>query len=251
VNRAHLLGCAIDRLDLEATAARCDELIRAGGCAQHVVVNAAKVVQLRQDPRLREIVEGCEVVNADGQSLVWASRLLGDPLPERVAGIDLMHRLLALCEDRGYRVFFLGARADVLERAVERLRERHPGLEVAGSRDGWFRDDESAAVCEEIRAARPHLLLVAMSSPRKEYWLAEHGPSLGVPLLMGVGGSIDVVAGVTRRAPLWMQRAGLEWLYRLLQEPRRLWRRYLVTNTAFVLLVARELVARRRATAAA
>jgi N-acetylglucosaminyldiphosphoundecaprenol N-acetyl-beta-D-mannosaminyltransferase len=243
--RATVLGCAIDRLDMEATVSRCRELIESGGAAQHVVVNAAKLVALRRDPELARIVEGCALVNADGQSVVWASRLLRDPLPERVAGIDLMERLLALAGEEGHRVYVLGARPDVLERAVERLRVRYPRLVLAGYRNGYFSDEESAGVCAAIRAARPHLLLVAMSSPRKEYWLATHLAELGVPLAMGVGGAIDVVAGVTRRAPRWAQRAGLEWLFRLAQEPRRLARRYLVTNARFGLLVARELLGGR------
>ena len=140
-------------------------------------------------------------MSADGQSVVWASRLLGDPLPERVAGIDLMAGLLERAERRGYSVYFLGARAEVLERAVERLREKYPRLHVAGARDGYFADDEASEVCDEIRASRADLLFVAMSSPRKEYFLGEYGPNLGAPFVMGVGGSIDVIAGVTRRAP--------------------------------------------------
>jgi N-acetylglucosaminyldiphosphoundecaprenol N-acetyl-beta-D-mannosaminyltransferase len=242
IARANILGCAIDRLDLDETVARCDMLIRSRAGAQHVVVNAAKLVALRKDPRLRDVVARCSLVSADGQSVVWASRLLGDPLPERVAGIDLMEQLLALAETRGYRIFILGARADVLDRAVSRLGKRYPRLKIAGYRDGWFVDDDSEVVCAEIRAAEPDILLVAMSSPRKEFWLDRYGRELGVPFMMGVGGSIDVIAGATRRAPRWMQQVGLEWLFRLLQEPRRLWRRYLVTNSQFALLVGRELL---------
>jgi N-acetylglucosaminyldiphosphoundecaprenol N-acetyl-beta-D-mannosaminyltransferase len=243
---AEVLGCRIDRLDMEATVRRCQELIDAGEPTQHVAINAAKLVMLSDDARLREIVAACGVVNADGQAVVWASKLLGDPLPTRVAGIDLMHRLLDLAEDKGYRVFILGARQEVLERALEKLRELHPRLEIAGARHGYFRDAESAEVCAEIRARRAHILFVAMSSPRKEYWLAEHGPALGVPFLMGVGGSIDVLAGVTRRAPGWMQQADLEWLYRFLQEPRRLAKRYATTNARFLHLLVSELATRRR-----
>ncbi len=191
---------------------------------------------------MREIVGGCELVSADGQSVVWASRLLRDPLPERVAGIDLMHALLGLAAENGYRVFFLGARAEVLERAIERLREQHPQLAIAGARDGYFSAEEETEVCDEIRASRADILFVAMTSPRKEYFLGEHGESLGAPFVMGVGGSIDVVAGVTRRAPLLWQRLGLEWLFRLLQEPRRMFRRYAVTNARFALLLGRALV---------
>jgi N-acetylglucosaminyldiphosphoundecaprenol N-acetyl-beta-D-mannosaminyltransferase len=244
-DRAVVLGCKIDRLDMDETVRRCEELIDAGRPVQHVVVNAAKLVLLQDDPRLRGIVAGCRLVNADGQSVVWASRLLGDPLPTRVAGIDLMHRLFDLAERRGYRIFVLGAKEEVLRTALARLRELHPALEIAGARNGYFGDAESAEVCAEIREARPHILFVAMSSPRKEYWLADHATELGVPFLMGVGGSIDVLAGVTRRAPVRLQRLGLEWLYRFVQEPRRLAGRYTRTNTRFLYLLAKELVARR------
>jgi N-acetylglucosaminyldiphosphoundecaprenol N-acetyl-beta-D-mannosaminyltransferase len=245
-DRARFLGLEIDRLDMEATLDHCERLIESGGPAQHVVVNVAKLVAMRRDGRLGEIVRRCALVNADGQPIVWASRLLGDPLPERVTGCDLMERLLERAEERGWRVYFLGAREDVLARALDRLRERFPRLIVCGSHHGYFDEEtEGDAICADIGDARPHLLFVAISSPKKEYWLAEHLPELDVPFGMGVGGSIDVVAGLTRRAPLWMQRAGLEWLFRLAQEPRRLARRYVVSNAAFVVLLTRAVVRQR------
>jgi N-acetylglucosaminyldiphosphoundecaprenol N-acetyl-beta-D-mannosaminyltransferase len=246
VDRAHVLGCAIDRLDMEQTVARIDGIIANRGFAQHVAVNAAKIVAMREDRELKRIIAGCELVSADGQSVVWASRILKDPLPARVAGIDLMQELLALAERRGYRVFILGAGADVLSRALQRIRERHPGLAIAGTRDGYFPDEDAATVAAEIAAHRPHILFVAMPSPRKEYWLARHGRRLGAPFVMGVGGSVDVLAGEVRRAPVAMQRLGLEWLFRLAQEPRRLFRRYVSTNTRFVLYVLYELARRAR-----
>jgi N-acetylglucosaminyldiphosphoundecaprenol N-acetyl-beta-D-mannosaminyltransferase len=245
-DRASILGVEIDRLTMEETVRRCAELIESGRPSQHVVVNVAKIVSLRDDPRLRAIVEQCEVVSVDGQPVVWASRLLGDPLPERVAGIDLMFKLLGLAERRGYRVYVLGAKQEVLETAVERLAERYPQLEVAGFHHGYFADEESEGVCALVREAKPHILLVAMSSPRKEYWLAEHAADLGVPFSMGVGGSIDVVAGLTKRAPDLMQRLGLEWFYRFMQEPLRLGPRYLRTNARFAALLSRELFSRRK-----
>jgi N-acetylglucosaminyldiphosphoundecaprenol N-acetyl-beta-D-mannosaminyltransferase len=245
-DRAHVLGCDIDRLDMDQTVARCDEIIASGGPAQHVAVNVAKVVALHDNPRLREIVERCALVSVDGQPLVWASRLLGDRLPARVAGIDLMFRLLELARERAYRVFVLGAKEDVLATAIDRLQERYPGLVIAGSHHGYFADEDSEEICSLVRAAEPHILLVAMSSPRKEYWLSEHAADLGVPFSMGVGGSIDVAAGLTKRAPLWMQRTGLEWFYRFVQEPRRLGPRYLRTNLRFAGLLARELASGRR-----
>ena len=240
-DRARVLGCEIDRLTMAQTVERCRQIVESGRTGQHVAVNVAKLVALQDDPRLREIVAGCDIISADGQPVVWASRLLRDPLPQRVAGIDLMHELLRLAEANGYRVYFLGARADVLERAVARIRVDHPRLEIAGYRDGYFDEPESSAVALEIKAARPHLLFVAISSPRKEYWLADHGHDLGVPFLMGVGGALDVVAGLALRAPPWAQQMGIEWLFRVAQEPRRLWRRYLVTNSRFLVLFVREL----------
>jgi N-acetylglucosaminyldiphosphoundecaprenol N-acetyl-beta-D-mannosaminyltransferase len=241
-----VLGADVDRLDMAQTVERCRELVEAGGPAQHVCVNAAKLVALQRDPRLREIVAGCDVVSADGQAVVWAARLLRQPVPERVAGIDLMRELLAVAERDGRRVYFLGARREVLRAALARIRARHPALQVVGARDGYFTASEEAEVCAAIRAARPDLLFVAMSSPRKEYWLGKHARELGVPFSMGVGGALDVEAGLVRRAPGWMQRAGLEWLFRLLQDPRRLLGRYVVGNARFVALVLQEL-ARLRA----
>lgn len=242
--RANILGCSIDRLDMGETVTAVEHAIATRTFTQHMAINAAKLVAMHDDPKLCEIVEGCELVTADGQAVVWASKLLGDPLPERVAGIDLMDELLAHAERRGYRVSFLGAKAEVLERALEKLREKYSQLEVAGARDGYYADDEAPAVCAEIRASRADILFVAMSSPRKEYFLGEHGADLGAPFVMGVGGSIDVIAGVTRRAPVVWQRLGLEWLFRLLQEPRRMFRRYAVTNARFLGLVARALLTR-------
>jgi N-acetylglucosaminyldiphosphoundecaprenol N-acetyl-beta-D-mannosaminyltransferase len=241
--RARFLGCEIDRLGMDETLARCQELIESrDGPSQHVVINVAKLVAMRRDGRLRAVIERCALVNADGQPIVWASRLFRDPVPERVTGCDLMERLLELSEQRGYRVYLLGSRQSVLELAIERLRARYPHLLLCGSHHGYFDEQGSRAVCEDIRQSRPDILFVAISSPKKEYWLAENLAALDVPFGMGVGGSIDVVAGFTRRAPTWLQRAGLEWLFRLVQEPRRLARRYVVSNTTFVLLLARELL---------
>jgi N-acetylglucosaminyldiphosphoundecaprenol N-acetyl-beta-D-mannosaminyltransferase len=248
--RATVFGCPVDRLDLEETVRRCEELVIRGGGAQQTSLNVAKVVAMRDDPRLRKIVLSSELVSADGQPIVWASRLLGDPLPERVAGIDLMRALLAVAARKGYAVFILGARTEVLTQAVERLRAEHPELRIVGYRNGYFTASEARNVCDEIRAAQPDILFVAMGSPQKEYWIADHRDELGVPLSMGVGGAVDVIAGVTKRAPRWMQQAGLEWFYRLAQEPRRLWRRYLLTNVQFCLLLARELLSTRRRTTA-
>jgi N-acetylglucosaminyldiphosphoundecaprenol N-acetyl-beta-D-mannosaminyltransferase len=208
------------------------------------VVNAAKIVKLRSDPLLRDSLLEADVVLADGQSVVWASRMLHEGLPERVAGIDLFEGLLALADRRGLRVFLLGAKPEVLAGVCDEIDRRWPGVVIAGARDGYFTDEEAPAVAAQIIHSEPDMVFLGMTTPKKEIFLATYGDRLGVPVLHGVGGSFDVLAGVTRRAPLLWQRSGMEWAYRVLQEPRRLWRRYLTTNVAFAGLVARELVHR-------
>lgn len=243
--RVHLLGSPLDVVDMDEAVARCEAAIASREYLQHMSINAAKLVSMRDDEELRDGVNACGLVTADGQSVVWAARLLGVRLPERVAGIDLMERMLAAAEERGYRVYFLGAKQEVLDTAIARLRERHPKLIVAGSQHGYFSDEETDAVAAAIREARADILFVAMTSPRKEHFLGRLGPSLGAPFAMGVGGSVDVVAGHTKRAPVALQRAGLEWAYRMAQEPRRLGKRYLVKNAQFTWMVLRERFTRR------
>ena len=215
---------------------------------QHVVVNVAKLVQARDDSALRASIEACEIVNIDGMGVVWGARFLGYDVPERVAGIDLFHRLVAFAAERGEPVFLLGARPEVVESVQHRLRQQHPQLNVAGIHHGYFWDDEQAVV-DMIRRSGARLLFVAISSPAKEMFVNRWRNELGVTFAMGVGGTFDVVAGKSRRAPGWMQRAGLEWFYRLLQEPRRMWRRYLVTNAKFAWLLLRYRFGRNPSTA--
>lgn len=230
-DRVEVLGCGIDRVTLDDALARCAGALTEGTYLQQFSVNAAKVVAMRNDPKLTALSEHADLVTADGSSIVLASRLFGDPLPERVTGIDLMHGLLELAEREGHGVYILGAAPEILNRAVARLRELHPRLRLAGYRDGYFDPGEDAAVRAAVRDSGADILFVAMGSPRSEHWLADHGPELGVRVAMGVGGSIDVLAGKVRRAPPALQRLHLEWLYRLAQEPRRLIRRNLASVT--------------------
>jgi N-acetylglucosaminyldiphosphoundecaprenol N-acetyl-beta-D-mannosaminyltransferase len=242
--RAKVLGHEVDRLGLDETVERCHDVILRAEGAHHVSLNAAKLVRARADARLGEILRTADLVSADGQSIVWASRILGDPLPERVAGVDLMFRLLELAEDEGLGVFFLGGSPGALATAVENLGTRYPRLHIVGEHHGYFDDAESGRICTDVNRARPAILFIGMSSPRKEYWVHEHRKALAVPLVMGIGGSIDIIAGSVARAPAWMQRAGLEWMFRLLQEPGRLWRRYLFTNAQFIGLLVSALARR-------
>ncbi len=243
--RANVLGCVIDALTLEKAVALVNGLVRAGKPGQGFLVNADTLLRVRDDDRLRAIVSRCSPVCADGQSVVWAARLLGERLPGRVAGPDLFDALLALAEREAYSVFLLGAKPGVAEEAARRATARYPALKIAGTHHGYF-DLKDVAVADAIQKANPDMLFVGMPSPRKEYWVSENLDRLGVPFTLGVGGTFDVVAGVRSRAPMWMQRAGLEWVCRLYQEPRRMWRRYLVGNTRFVVLMARALCERWR-----
>jgi N-acetylglucosaminyldiphosphoundecaprenol N-acetyl-beta-D-mannosaminyltransferase len=237
--RRDLFGVAVDALTMAQAVERCQAAVEQGDHLSIGVVNAAKIVTMQRDRQLREAVAGCGMVLADGQSVVWASRMLRAPLPERVAGVDLFFKLLAEASQRGHRAFFLGARPDVLATMLDEVARRFPGLKIAGARDGYFQPEDEPQVAEEIERSGADLLFVGMSSPRKELFLSRWGPATQARVVHGVGGSFDVLAGVTKRAPVRWQRIGLEWLYRLLQEPRRLGPRYLKTNLAFMALAAR------------
>ncbi len=237
--RRPILGTFVNCLTMDETIGEVERLVETGGPHQHVVLNAAKLVMMDEREDLNAIVSACSMINADGMSIVWGARLLGAPVPERVAGIDLFVRLVGRCAVRGWKPYFLGARPEVVDAVVARFAALHPDLRVAGHRSGYWEPGEEAAVVSAIAASGADMLFLAVPSPLKEYWLSRHLEDLAVPFVMGVGGAFDVCAGVTRRAPAWMQRAGLEWLYRFGQEPRRMARRYLVGNLRFALLLAR------------
>lgn len=240
LEKVTLFGIPIDNLTLVETVDRVEQMMRGHKTCHHVVVNVDKIVKLHRDPDLRAAVLLCDLINADGQPIVWASKLVGKPLKERVTGIDLFGALIERCAERNLRPYLLGATQDVVDRTAEVLRVRYPKLQLAGWRTGYWNLDEEARVVREIKEARPDALFVAISSPKKELFLARWKHELQIPFVMGVGGTFDVVAGMTRRAPRWMQRCGLEWFYRLWQEPARMWRRYLVDDMAFFGLLIRE-----------
>jgi N-acetylglucosaminyldiphosphoundecaprenol N-acetyl-beta-D-mannosaminyltransferase len=235
-----VLGVPIAAITMSEAIEHVQAAIAARRSLQIGVVNAAKLVNMRRDPDLRADVLACDLVLADGMAVVWASRVLGGALPERVAGIDLMFRMLERGNELGYRIFCLGATPEVLAAALAVFRRDYPSVVIAGSHHGYFSPQEEPAVAAQIASSKADILIVGMTSPRKEQFIARWGDSLGVTVCHGVGGSLDVVAGKVQRAPAAWQRLGLEWLYRVKQEPRRLWRRYLVTNTRFVSLVLSE-----------
>lgn len=245
--RTTLLDLPIDILTSEETVARALDAMETGRRCQHVAINVAKIVNARTDADLARDVAESDIVGIDGMGVVFALRLLGQAVPERVAGIDLFQALIEQCAARGLRPYLLGATPEVLAATEAELMRRYPTLTVAGRHHGYFRPDQERRVRDEIRASEADCLFIAMPSPRKERFLHAWRDTLGVPYLMGVGGTFDVVAGKVSRAPLLMQRLGLEWLHRLAQEPRRMAGRYLRTNAVFLGLVLRELVRRRLA----
>ncbi len=250
VRQVSLFGIRVHALSL---AEAVDLLIAlAGDDRPHYVVtpNAHHIVQIRRDVHLRQIYNSADLVLADGMSLIWASRLLGTPLHARVAGSDLFPRLCGAAAECGYRVFLLGGGPGVAQTAAEKLARTYPQLKVVGvySPPYGFENDpkENARIVRLIRESRPDILFVALGFPKQELWISRYARECGVPLSIGVGAAFDFIAGIRRRAPLWMQRAGLEWLHRLLQEPRRLWYRYLVLGPQFVCLTFAELMRKRK-----
>ncbi len=235
-----LFGVDICAETMSQALARVHDAIRRRRHLHIGVVNAAKIVNMRRDPELGAAVTESDVIYADGMSVVWASRILKRPLPERVAGIDLMTAILEQGREEHYRVYCLGATQEVLDKVCGIFAACYPGVVIAGSQHGYFSEHEEHAVAERIRDARADVLFVAMTSPKKERFMARWADTMDVPVVHGVGGSFDVVAGVVTRAPVAWQRLGLEWLYRVKQEPRRLWKRYLVTNSIFLRMVLSE-----------
>ncbi len=230
---AMFLGVPLHLLTMEQTVSRIIAAIQERRTIRQVSLTVAKLVTLRRDAELAADVIGADIVSADGMGIVIGARLLGVGVPERVAGVDLMEILLSRCAELGFRPYLLGARPEVLDQAIERLAVRHPTLRMAGSHHGYYTPAEEADVVAEILATGPDCLFVGMPTPRKERFMARHHAALNIPFIMGVGGGLDVLAGVVRRAPTAWQNAGLEWLYRTLQEPRRMWRRYLTTNLLY------------------
>ncbi len=206
------------------------------------MVNVAKFVAMQKDKNLKRIISNCNIINADGMPLVWASKLIGTSLPCRVAGVDLFQELVAVCAKKKYRPYFFGAEQWVVEKVIDTFIKDYPGLEVAGFRNGYFDAPEESQIAENIKNSHADMLFVGFSSPMKENFLNKWMVKMQVPFCMGVGGSFDIVAGKTRRAPLWMQNSGMEWFYRILQEPKRMWKRYAKTNPVFIWMVLKELV---------
>ncbi len=231
--RVHLGGIAIDQLNFDEAVDRIREFLIDGRSHQVVTANLDFLSIAERSSEFRSTINSADLAVADGMPLVWLSRLKGTPLPERVTGVELVDACCEIAAETGEGVFLMGAAPGVAQAAAAQLKQRYPTLRIAGAYTppmGTMRRKETANLVKTIRDAAPAFLFVALGAPRQDLWIRDHLAELNVPVAMGVGCTFDLLAGTSSRAPLWMQSAGLEWAYRLVREPRRLWRRYLMND---------------------
>ena len=234
-DQVNILGVNVDAVTMAEAVAHVTEAMDVRANVMIATANAEMIMRATHDEELRDILNAAALVVPDGAGTVWAARHLGHAMPERVAGYDLAQELLRRAPAEGRRIYFFGAAPGVAEKAKEKAEQLYPGIEIVGVRNGFFSPADNAAIIAEIRAARPDLLLVALGVPKQEKWIAAHLAELDVPVAIGVGGTLDVMAGVMKRAPYWMQKAKLEWLFRGLMQPKRAGR--LLALPKFVLKV--------------
>ena len=239
-NRYPILNTYVNAISLEETVDEVEKVIQLGEPTQHVFINALKVNLMNKDPELRKILNACPLISADGVSILWAAKKLGVPLKERVNGTDLFLKLVNIAAQKGYKIYLFGAKEEVVQKVKSIFLEQYPSLKIAGVRNGYFKEEDEPQIVTDMAASGADMMFVAFSSPKKEYWINKYIDELHIPFVMGVGGSFDVVAGVTHRAPKWMQDHGLEWFYRFIQEPKRLFKRYFIGNIEFVMYVYKE-----------
>ena len=235
--RYPILNTYVNAMSMDETVDAVEEMIERRVPVQHVVINALKVNLMRKDENLRKIVNECPLINADGASIVLAAKMLKIPLKERVAGFDLFVRLVQEASDKNYKIYLFGAREEVVKKVKAIFERKYPTLQIVGYRNGYFTEADEPEIVKNMAESGADMMFVAFSSPKKEYWIRRYLKELNMPFVMGVGGSFDVIAGTTKRAPLWMQKCGMEWFYRFIQEPGRLWKRYLVGNVSFMIYV--------------
>lgn len=241
--RVEILGARVDALKMEEAEEQIANFVRSGLPHQVVTLNPEILYRAQQEPELLDLINHAHLVTADGTGVVWACRVAGRPVPERVTGIDLMLRLVARSAKEGWRIFLLGGEPGIAQEAARRLQQQYPRLLIVGTCHGYFSSTGSSSSCSEaeivemIRSKNPHLFFAGMGAPRQDQFIARNLNCLRVPVAMGVGGSFDVIAGRVSRAPVWMQRMHVEWLGRLLQEPRRIKRVFILPK--FIWLVIR------------
>jgi N-acetylglucosaminyldiphosphoundecaprenol N-acetyl-beta-D-mannosaminyltransferase len=247
-DKISLFGIKIDNLTREEATKRIEELISQRRCSYVLTPNVHHIVTLEKDGGFREIYYNADLIIPDGMPLVWISRLLGRPLKERLAGSDLLPMFCDVAARKGYKLFFLGGRTGAAAKAAKILIKKNPGLRVVGTYCPPFafedEEEENKKIVEIIKRAKPDILFVGLGAPKQEKWIWEHREDCQVPVSISIGAAFDFMAQKVRRAPVWIQRIGWEWLFRVSQEPARLWRRYFLEDSIFIWLTLRELLRR-------
>ncbi|ATW25965.1 WecB/TagA/CpsF family glycosyltransferase [Candidatus Formimonas warabiya] len=216
-----ILGVRVDKVDMMDSLCFVDSFIQAGRFHHIITLNAEIIYRAQSDDSLKELINSADLVTPDGSGIVWAARYLGEPVPERVTGIDLMLEICKQAHHNGWKIFLLGGAPDVAAEAAEKLREEYPNINIVGTHHGYFQESEEKDLLVHIDSLKPDIIFVALGAPRQEFWIRRYRDSLPVKVAVGVGGSFDVVSGRVRRAPLWIQKLKLEWLARLIKEPWR------------------------------
>jgi N-acetylglucosaminyldiphosphoundecaprenol N-acetyl-beta-D-mannosaminyltransferase len=236
--RVPFLNTFYDNLTIKQTLKIIKNAIYNNEHIHHTVINANKVVLLQRDLELRNSVNSADIINVDGAGVVLGAKILGKPIKERVTGIDLMREILEMAHKENFKIYFLGANEDVLNKLIELYSAKYSKNIIAGYRNGYFSSEEELQIVEQITKSKPQILFVAMPSPKKEIFLYKYRDNFKIiNFIMGVGGSFDVMSGKVNRAPIWLQKLGMEWFYRLIQEPKKMWKRYLIGNISFIYLI--------------
>lgn len=236
--KVSVLGTLVDPVDMQGALEKVEEYIKEGTPHHIITLNAEIIYRAQHEPALKDIINSAHLVTPDGAGVVWAARKLGTPVPERVTGIDLVQAILPTAAIKGWRIFLYGAAPGVAEEAARKMREEYPGIRIVGTSHGYLDARGQKGLLSSIQKTKPDILLVALGAPKQEYWIREHMDQLQAPVLIGIGGALDVLAGKAKRAPEAFQRLKLEWLYRLLREPRRAGR--MLALPKFALMVLKE-----------
>jgi exopolysaccharide biosynthesis WecB/TagA/CpsF family protein len=247
IGKVMIAGVTIDNVTMDEALSFIEELIQKKKVSYIVTPNVDHIIKLQRDQEFQKIYREAACVLPDGMPLLWAAKFVGTPLKEKVSGSDLVPRLCEIAAPKGYRLFFLGGRPGAARKATVRLRERLPSLKVAGVYSPPFgfekNDEENEKIAKMIKETAPDILLVGLGAPKQEKWIYQHYKKLEVPISIGVGVTFEFIAGMVKRAPQWMQESGLEWLWRLMKEPRRLWKRYLIDDMQFFRLIVAQKMA--------
>ena len=247
IDRVPLFGCTFDRVTLDQAIQQVEDAIAdRSSLTQSVGVNLDQLLKMQREPDFAKIILSCDQITADGQPIVWLSRVFKDPLPARVPSVDIMDALLPVAAEKGYKIFMLGAKEESVQSAANNIEREHPGIQIVGRQNGYFGVEDEPSIVERINESEADVLLIAISSPKKEEFVERNRAELQVPFVMGVGGAFDIRAGLTTRAPMWMRKTGVEWVWRFAQEPKRMGPR-IIDDLKFSRYIVREWRHRRHA----